>query len=202
MECKFTEIYDKNIWGSSGTGSKYSHNNKWFLNQLKYIINKYNIKNILDIGCGDWEIMKHFNFEDVKYTGIDCVKSVIDNNNEKYKNNNINFIHQDIFINIPKNYDLIIIKDVLQHYQTDKIRDILNNIINNNKYVYCINGYKFTRDKSKNGWTNRILDKKYHYHPISFNEDELNYFKKYIIESKTRGAKEYNLMCIKDIKNI
>ena len=194
MEFKFTEIYDKNIWGSSGTGSKFSHNNKWFLNELRIIINKYNIKNILDIGCGDWEIMRHFNFNnDEKYTGIDCVKSVINNNNNKYRNNNINFIQEDISLKEFKNYDLIIIKDVIQHWEDKQILKYFNNIINNNKFIYCINGYKFMRDKSKNGWKKRILDKKYHYHPISFDEHELNYFKQYIIESKTRGAKEYNL---------
>ena len=97
MESKFSNIYSKNIWGSSGSGSKFSPDNKWFLKELRTIIDEYNIKSIADLGCGDFEIMKHFNFnEDEKYTGIDIVDFLIQKHNEKYSNENIKFIHQDI----------------------------------------------------------------------------------------------------------
>jgi hypothetical protein len=62
MNNKFNTIYSNNIWGGSGTGSKFSHSNKWFLKELRNYIDDNNIKYIADLGCGDWEIQ-------VKMTG-------------------------------------------------------------------------------------------------------------------------------------
>jgi SAM-dependent methyltransferase len=194
MEHKFSNIYSKNKWGGSGSGSNYSPDNKWYLKQLRTIIDNSNIKSIADLGCGDWELMKHFNFnEDEKYTGIDVVDFLIDSHNEKYSNENIKFIHQDISQEVPSGYDLVIIKDVLQHWEDEYILKQLPKILENNKYVYCINGYKFCRDPTKNNWKKRELDKQYSYHPINFDKEPFTEFKKYIIETKNRRAKQYIL---------
>lgn len=194
MESKFSEIYIKNKWGSSGSGSKFSPDNKWYLNELRTIIDEYNIKTIADLGCGDWEIMKHFNFnDDEKYDGIDVVDFLIDSHNQKYSNENIKFIHQDISQEVPSGNDLVIIKDVIQHHEDIDAINILNELLKNNKYVYCINGYKFCRDPTKNNWVKRVLDKQYSYHPINFDKNPFTQFKKYIIQTKTRRAKQYIL---------
>jgi len=194
MEETFTNIYIKNKWGGSGSGSNFSHTNKWFLNELRNIIDYKNIKTIADLGCGDWEIMKHFIFNnDEMYTGFDCVNFLIEKHNNIFKKDNINFIHKDISNNITSDYDLVIIKDVIQHHQDIDAINILEELINNNKYVFCINGYKFIRDPTKNNWNNRILDKKYSYHPIDFNKEPFTKFKPFILQSKKRGAKEYIL---------
>ena len=198
MKEKFTHIYEKNIWGSSGTGSNFSINNKWFLNELRTLIDKYNIKSIADLGCGDWEIMKHFKFnKDEKYTGIDVVDFLIKNHNKKYKKSNIKFIQGDISQEVPSGYDLVILKDVIQHWDDEHVLEQLPKILKKNKYVYCINGYKFIRDPSKNKWKKRQLDKKYNYHPLSFDKAPFTRFKKYIKDRKTRGAKQYVLMSTK-----
>ena len=130
MKEKFTHIYEKNIWGSSGTGSNFSINNKWFLNELRTIIDKYNIKSIADLGCGDWEIMKHFKFnKDEKYTGIDVVDFLIKNHNKKYKKSNIKFIQGDISQEVPSGYDLVILKDVIQHWDDEHVLEQLPKIL-------------------------------------------------------------------------
>ena len=194
MENKFTNIYQKNIWGSSGTGSKFTPDNKWFITELRNNIETYKIKKIADLGCGDWEIMKHFNFKDnEKYFGIDCVEFLVNKLNNKYSNHNIKFIHQDISNNIPSGYDIVILKDVIQHWTDEDINKIFSKILQNNKYVYSINGYKFTRDPSKNNWTKRELDKKYSYHPIDINKYPLNQFNDKVIDIKKRRSKEYIL---------
>ena len=94
MEEKFSNIYEKNIWGGgSGSGSKLSYDNKSYLKSLDSIIKNHNIQSILDIGCGDWEIMKHLSFQG-EYLGIDIVRSVINQNKINYPNKN--FEHKDI----------------------------------------------------------------------------------------------------------
>ena len=194
MENKFSNIYNKNIWGSSGTGSKFTPDNKWFLEELRKHLTKYKLKNIADLGCGDWAILKNFNFNKYEtYTGIDCVDFLINDLNKKYSTKNIKFIHQDISTTIPSGYDIVILKDVIQHWTDDYIETFFPKILANNKYVYCINGYKFTRDPSKNNWTKRVLDKKYQFHPITIEKQPFNKFKHKAIDIKYRRSKEYIL---------
>lgn len=194
MENKFNNIYTKNVWGGSGSGSNFSHANKFFLKELRTIIDTNNIKTIADCGCGDFEIMKHFEFKsDEIYEGLDCVDFIIDSHNENYSNDNIGFIYQDISVDVPSGYDLVIIKDVIQHWDDEIILEKFNEILQRNKYVYCINGYKFIRDPTKNDWTTRVLDKKYSYHPLDFNKNPFTQFLPYVVDSKKRAAKEYIL---------
>ena len=195
MENKFTAIYSKNIWGSSGSGSKFSHDNKWFLAQLTGYIDKYNIKKIGDLGCGDFEVMSHFHLnDDQTYTGFDCVEFLMNDLNKTNIDKKVKFIHQNISTDIPIGYDLIILKDVIQHWTDEEIESILPQLLENNKYIYCVNGFKFGRTPSKNDWVKRELDKKYKYHPISIEKAPLSQFKNKIIEIEHRRCKEYILM--------
>ena len=198
MEAKFSDIYSKNKWGGgSGSGSKFTADNKWFLKQLRDTIDTHSIKTICDAGCGDWEVMKHMTWkEDERYVGTDIVKTEVEKLNQKYITKNTSFKQQDISSEIPSGYDLVIIKDVIQHWNDDVVVGFLRELLKKNKYVYCVNGFKFMRDKTKNNWVKRVLDKKYHYHPIRFDIDEsvLSEFEPYIYDTKIRRAKEYNLI--------
>jgi len=180
MENKFTEIYVKKKWGSrgkngkgsSGTGSNNSPDTKWYIDLLMKHIEETGSKSICDLGCGDWEFSKTIDWQGLHYTGIDCVKSVIEDNIKNYEKDNIKFLHGDAG-QIPVGYDLVILKDVIQHWTDDKIKEILPQIIDNNKFVLLGNGYMFGRDKTKNDWTDRTLDKIYHYHPIDVSKRPL-----------------------------
>jgi len=180
MEQKFTNIYDKGKWGkrdgkgTSGSGSSISPDTKWYINLLTDVIKTNQIKSVCDIGCGDWNFSKTIDWASlgVNYTGIDCVKSVIDENQKLYSSESVKFIHGDA-TDIPEGYDLVILKDVIQHWEDKDVIDSLPKIIANNKFVFLGNGYIFGRDKTKNNWTERVLDKTYHYHPIDINKKPL-----------------------------
>jgi len=199
MEKKFTDIYNKKVWGSrdgkgiSGTGSSISPDTKWYIELLMKHIQDTQSINICDIGCGDWEFSKTINWSGLNYTGIDCVKSVIDNNNKLYSTEKISFSHQDAK-SIPKGYDFVILKDVIQHWNDQDIKDIIPEILNNNKYLFLCNGYIFGRDRSKNNWTTRELDKKYHYHPVDINKEPLSSLSFNVLDLQNRRCKEYILI--------
>lgn len=184
----FDEIYKQNIWGSSGTGSRYTKDNIKLVNKINDIIKQENIKTVCDFGCGDFQIMKHIDFEDIQYTGIDIVDNVIKQNINLYKCDNIDFK------NIPnkvENYDLVIIKDVLQHHTDDFVIHLLQQLIQDNKMVLCINGYKFQRDKTKNDWEQRDINNLYRYHPLSSDKPPLTQFTHFENEKYTHRCKEY-----------
>jgi len=195
MESSFTEIYDKNKWGNgSGTGSNMSRNNKKYIELLENIMDKYDIKTICDVGCGDWQFSQHVDFGNRKYLGVDCVKSVIDENLKNFEKKNINFQHKSIGDNYtPKGYDLVIIKDVIQHWTDEDIIKYFSKIIDDNKYVFSTNGFKFMRDPKKNNLKKRDINNPYRYHPVALDKYPLSEFKDHCVSTQTYHAKQMNV---------
>ena len=192
----FKKLYDTNAWGNNCSNAKrpekITPTGKFYTNIIKDTITKYNIKNILEVGCGNFSELQFINFSSnsIRYTGVDIVKDNINRNNEEFNNEFIKFKYIEDINQV--GFDLVIIKDVIQHYDTDQAITMLQKLINNNKHVLCVNGFKFQRDLTKNNWEERVLDKKYRYHPIS-SEKELKEFQKYEIFKKVYRAKEYIL---------
>ena len=110
MEKQFTNIYNKNIWGNgSGKGSSPDYNKK-YIEFLESFIKEKNIQSIYDLGCGDWQFSQFVDWNGATYIGADCVKSVIQKNQNDYSDldGRINFIHMDILVNQGHKYILLI----------------------------------------------------------------------------------------------
>ena len=141
----FDNIYKNKSWGegsieggSSGSGSS-PEVNKSYISFLSSFIKENNIKSIVDVGCGDWQIMSLLNTDNIHYKGYDVSKKIIDYNNKIHKKTNIEFYVEDL--DKKSNYergDLLICKDVLQHLSYSKINNILSQL-NKYKYVIIIN---------------------------------------------------------------
>jgi SAM-dependent methyltransferase len=138
----FTDIYLTKTWQSkvagtsSGPGSciECSHA---YIDYLNKFIREKNIKSILDLGCGDFNLMKHIDFTNITYLGIDIVDSIINQNRQLYPN--LYFLCDDITLyNNMLDVDLYIIKDVLQHLSFNNIHKIIDNLPKN-KYVLITN---------------------------------------------------------------
>jgi hypothetical protein len=140
----FTEIYNKNLWGKAPDGRQYcsgcgtiDSNVEKYIEILRGFINEFKIKSIFEIGCGDFSVMKSvLSRSEVKYTGSDIVKSLIDHLTNSYTNENIKFIQMDA-IECEKYpvADLCIIRQVLQHLNNEQISEILRKT---KKYKYVI----------------------------------------------------------------
>ena len=139
---EFTKIYNTNYWvKGSGSGS-YIENTIVYNKYIVDFIKKNNIHSITDIGCGDWQssylIYKHF--DNIDYIGLDCVNSVIEKNKKNHPK--YNFYTLDILCNIDliRDCDLYIIKDVLQHWKLKDIYDFLDKLVTKNfKYIIITN---------------------------------------------------------------
>ena len=150
MEQVFTNIYENNIWGnnnnlvyngSSGGGCDLDYNKNSYVPFLKKFITDNNIKNIVDLGCGDFICGKIiYDNLDVLYTGYDTYKKVIDYNSEKHSLPKYSFIHLD-FCNNKENIingELCILKDVIQHWSLDNIYTFLDYLVENKKFKYIL----------------------------------------------------------------
>jgi len=135
----FTRIYDTNEWNGSGSGS-YPEHTVGYRKFITDFIQKNNIKTVTDYGCGDWQFSRLIDWSSVNYLGIDCVKSLIDHHNSTYSAPNIRFEYIEQIENF-FNYtgDLLLLKDVIQHWLCDEIVYFLDRAIANFNYILITN---------------------------------------------------------------
>jgi hypothetical protein len=164
MEEIFTNIYENKVWGdnynleykgSSGGGSDIDYNKNTYIPFLKKIINENNIKNVVDLGCGDFKCGKLiYDDLDIKYIGYDAYKKVIDYNSKHYLLPKYSFVHLDFFNKKEQiiNGELCILKDVLQHWKTEEIYIFLDYLVINKlfKYILICNCCNQNIDNPKN----------------------------------------------------
>lgn len=133
----FINIFNSNKWTSkesiSGTGSEIK-TTSLIRESLPNILDKYDIKSILDIPCGDFNWMKEVSLDGIKYIGADIVPKLIEDNKIKYPK--YDFKVMDVITSqIPK-VDLIIVRDCLVHLSNDNVKKAINNIKNSgSKYL-------------------------------------------------------------------
>jgi len=146
MTSVFTHIYDTNEWGNGSGGGSTVEFNKGFIPKIRRLFEEWGITQVCDLACGDCQcLMEMYDGTGIDYTGIDCVKSVINTNEEKYPNYNFKVV--DIFTgNIPDS-QCYIIKDVLQHWNTDSIYKFMDKLVQKNfSYIFIINCCGQTQD--------------------------------------------------------
>jgi len=199
MEKKFSNIYQKNIWGGgSGTGSKMSPDNFWYIDLLESVIEENDVLKVADIGCGDFNVLKNIDWNNlgIEYHGIDVVEDLMKTNNHDYGNGSIKFFKMDIseHPDLVRDYDLIILKDVIQHWNDETIQLVLHQLVKNNKMVLMGNGYKFGRTPEKNNWESRDINNKYSYHPVDIQKEPLQSMNLNVILKKERRFKQFCLI--------
>lgn len=127
----FSKVYADNVWqrrNTSGPGSSVEHTGEYrtFLHKL---LRTYNVKRLLDVGCGLWEYMQHVNLSGITYLGIDPVYSVIARNRGLNLPDNIKF-QCGVLSDVAdlRTYDMAIVKDVFQHLPNQLILEMLKQL--------------------------------------------------------------------------
>jgi len=150
MEQVFTKVYESKLWGnnnnseyngSSGGGSEIDYNKDSYVPFLKKIIVDNNIKNIVDLGCGDFKCGKLiYDDLDILYTGYDAYKKITEYNSTQYTLPKYSFIHLDFCNNKESiiNGELCILKDVIQHWSLKDIYTFLDYLIEYKKFKYIL----------------------------------------------------------------
>ena len=206
----FTVVYEKNIWGdnndpnykgSSGTGSDIKYNSKTYVPFLQHFIKKYKIKNVVDLGSGDFLVgLLIYDKMGVNYTGYDAYKKLVDYNNKKYEGYGMyKFIHSD-FREVGEREkivpaELCILKDVVQHWPTADIIAFLDYLIESKKYKYILLCNCFTGNP-ENTATHRTDIKPGQFSSLSSTTYPLN---KYNVEVVyTWDTKEVSIITVKN----
>ncbi|HSX20388.1 MAG TPA: class I SAM-dependent methyltransferase [Gammaproteobacteria bacterium] len=142
----FSEIYATDEWqGGSGPGSNPQNAAPYMTLLQQYFYDpRFNV--IVDLGCGDWQIMRNIQIPDgKKYLGFDVVPSVIETNERQFTKSNVGFYHiTGLRAFKAKNIsgDLLIVKDVMQHWPFSEIEYFIMKILPNFKYALITNQYE------------------------------------------------------------
>lgn len=142
----FTKIYENGVWGRdaegkgiSGDGSRIEYA-KTYLIYLQRFLRENSIKSVVDIGCGDWQLNRNIDFGPANYSGFDVYEGIVQRNTRRFGNEKIRFYEKDaINEDIPK-AELLILKDVFQHWPIKAIHQFIPKI-KNYKYAIIVNDY-------------------------------------------------------------
>ena len=114
----FEKVYQNNSFegkeSRSGEGSSLFQT-RIIREAIPKLLAELEVKNLLDVPCGDWYWMRHINLSNVHYTGGDIVQTIIDKNNETYSHENCKFQYLNIITGPLPKADLIFCRDCLVH---------------------------------------------------------------------------------------
>lgn len=137
----FSQIYIHKLWGQNAEGNGWSGSGSALDTTVEYrtllelILKIYDIKSVVDLGCGDWEFSRAIDWNSVNYKGFDVVAHVIEQNILKYAKKNVSFAVLDATQQELPSADLLICKDVLQHLPNEDVFKIIKQF---NNFKYCI----------------------------------------------------------------
>ena len=125
MQHRFTQIYATNEWGSgSGEGSAPIHT-RGYVRFLRRFLRVHRIRSVVDLGCGDWQFSRLMDWNGIQYRGLDIVPDVIERNHRMFSAPNVQFHHFSTTWSELPGADLLIAKDLFQHWSNSTILGFL-----------------------------------------------------------------------------
>lgn len=133
---------------------------------LEEFIRERGVASIVDLGCGDLEIMSHVDLAGARYLGVDVIAERVRRNGKKLEGRpqftfNVGDARALPMGNLA-NFDLLIIKDVLQHWTNTEVAAWLARwqfAVQGPRYALVTNcnyGPTVNRDVAAGGW--RAID--------------------------------------------
>ena len=129
----FDAVYRESMWGgtpdqSSGWGS-YGEHSSLYVDFVRDFIARNDIKSILDVGCGDFQIGSRICDAVPHYIGADVSRLIIERNTASFSSlANVQFMALDVCADPLPQVDLITIREVLQHLSNADVALALDNI--------------------------------------------------------------------------
>jgi hypothetical protein len=153
LEGRFSNIYQYNLWfgnseSRSGAGSTLEATENLRI-QLPAILEKYDAKNLVDVGCGDFNWMKEVKLP-CRYVGLDIVPQIVQSNQEKFGNESVEFVTANAVVDpLPTGADIVLCREVLFHLSFDDGRNLLRNVIASGaRYFIATNDLHVEKNKN------------------------------------------------------
>lgn len=166
----FNTIYETNHWDSeesvSGPGGELRQTES-LCRKLPLFFEKYDIKSMLDIPCGDFNWMQHVDMSYLeRYIGADIVQDLVEEVLEQYSNGKRTFMQLDIVEDELAEADLIFTRDCFVHLSNDEVLKALDNVAETEADYFLTTTYRNldeNKDTSQGEWR-----------PINLEEEPFN----------------------------
>lgn len=127
---KFSEVYDKNIFGGgksrSGEGSDMVQT-EVIRREIPRLIEELGVRTFLDAPCGDWYWMRQVDLPLERYIGVDIVEAIVLKNRREFGNEKITFECLNLAESELPRVDMIFSRDCLVHLSyADALKIIAN----------------------------------------------------------------------------
>lgn len=138
----FDRLYQAGGWDGMGSGPGSDPNaNIAYLGMLSAVLDTPGVNTVLDIGCGDWQLMSRIRLEHLYYTGWDVAGTVIEHNRQRFGSHRVMFeVRNPLFDALPE-ADVVIMKDVLQHMPTAHVQQVLSLVIPRCRWMLITNDH-------------------------------------------------------------
>jgi SAM-dependent methyltransferase len=135
----FRKIYASNHWkGGSGEGSQVAATEP-YRRVLASVLAGRDVKSVVDAGCGDWQSSRLVDWSGKRYLGVDIVPELIASDRASFGSRSVDFVAGDIRTQALPGADLLICKDVLQHWDVQSIRAFMARNLGRYRYVLITN---------------------------------------------------------------
>ena len=142
----FDSIYLHGVWGStedglstSGSGSHDAEIVEPYVEQISQFLAAVKPGIVVDLGCGDFNVGRHFAAMSKKYLACDVSKVIIERNKERFSHlHNVEFVNLDLSTgNLPK-ADVALVRQVLQHLSNDDIKAFVDHVNKHKPFKYLV----------------------------------------------------------------
>jgi SAM-dependent methyltransferase len=135
----FGAIYETAHWeGGSGQGSR-ADVTAVYRAVVETIIGAADVRTVVDAGCGDWEFAHLIDWSPVMYRGVDVVPAVVEHNRERFESPAVTFECRDFAVDELPPADLLLCKDVLQHWPLAWVQSFLRRVKRRYRYLLLTN---------------------------------------------------------------
>ena len=156
----FDNVYRNDLWrGGSGSGSR-EDLTRDYRTFLQNFMRGNRIASVVDLGCGDWQFSRHIDWTGIDYSGVD-VSSVVLGATKTFSREGVRFLHANAVTDPLPAADLLIVKDVLQHWSNADILAFLPQLQN---YRVALITHGFPRQAL--AYVNCDMPTGFHYRPV------------------------------------
>jgi SAM-dependent methyltransferase len=135
----FRRIYASDHWqGGSGEGSHVAATEA-YRQILAAVLAGRDVTTVVDAGCGDWQFSRLVDWTGKRYIGVDIVPEVVDRDRDSFGSDYVEFVVGDIRTVPLPSADLLVCKDVLQHWDIDSVRGFLERNLSRYRYALITN---------------------------------------------------------------